>query len=192
MKVPLYIISASDLGASGAGLESSLSSVLEMATKWKAVLLLDEADVFLEQRSSHDLTRNQLVSVFLRMLEYYEGVLFLTTNRVEVIDPAFQSRIHLSLRFKELSFSSRKHVWSNLLAASAKSGKASFNDADLDELAEHRMNGREIKNVLKLAQLLASKKGEGLSAAHVQSVLAIEQRHASGQSKVGDVEGVVA
>ena len=39
------------------------------------------------------------------------------------------------------------------------------------------MNGREIKNVLKTAQLLACRKGEGLGVQHVESVLAIEQRH---------------
>lgn len=37
------------------------------------VVLLDEADVFLEQRTLTDLQRNALVSVFLRVLEYYDG-----------------------------------------------------------------------------------------------------------------------
>ncbi len=101
-------MSAGDLGLESSEVESSLSNVLEMTSKWNAVLLLDEADVFLEQRSAHDLERNKLVSseclvikvsrsilmnsaVFLRMLEYYEGILFLTTNRVDNIDAAFQS-----------------------------------------------------------------------------------------------------
>jgi hypothetical protein len=44
------------------------------------VLLLDEADVFMEARSSHDLDRNKLVAIFLRLLEYFEGIMFLTTN----------------------------------------------------------------------------------------------------------------
>lgn len=47
-----------------------------------AVVLLDEADVFLEERDVRDLNRNALVSVFLRALEYYEGILILTSNRV--------------------------------------------------------------------------------------------------------------
>lgn len=62
MHVPLYMMSAGDLGLESSGVESSLSNVLEMCTKWNAVLLLDEADVFLEQRSAHDLERNKLVS----------------------------------------------------------------------------------------------------------------------------------
>lgn len=83
--------------------------MLEMSTKWNAVLLLDEADVFLEARSSNDLERNKLVSNFLRVLEYNAGVLFLTTNRVTNIDAAFQSRIHVSIEYPELSLSSRRH-----------------------------------------------------------------------------------
>ena len=62
MRAPLYMMSAGDLGLTSTEVEASLSNVLEMCTKWKAVLLLDEADVFLEQRSAHDLERNKLVS----------------------------------------------------------------------------------------------------------------------------------
>ena len=177
MKSPLYMMSAGDLGLDSSGVESSLSNVLEMATKWNAILLLDEADVFLEQRSAHDLERNKLVSIFLRMLEYYEGILFLTTNRVDNIDAAFQSRIHISMQYNELNSSSRRHVWNNFLTASSKGKKHGFSDEDLDKLADYKMNGREIKNVLKTAQLLASRKGSGLGYEHVKSVLAIEKRH---------------
>ncbi len=62
MRVPLYMMSAGDLGIEPAGVESALSNIMEMSAKWNAVLLLDEADVFLEQRSAHDLERNKLVS----------------------------------------------------------------------------------------------------------------------------------
>lgn len=66
-----------------------------MTADWIAVFLNDEADVFLEARTAQDLTRNKLVSVFMRILEYYRGVIFLTTNRVGVLDQAFESRIYL-------------------------------------------------------------------------------------------------
>ena len=185
MRAPLYMMSAGDLGLESSQVEYSLANVLEMVSKWNAVLLLDEADVFLEQRSSHDLERNKLVSIFLRMLEYYEGILFLTTNRVDNIDTAFQSRIHVSMQYGELSTSSRRHVWVNFLNASSKDKTHHFSDEDLDKLADYKMNGREIKNVLKTAQLLASKKGKGLSYEHVQRVLAIEQRHVGDQAQLG-------
>ena len=184
MRAPLYMMSAGDLGLESYNVESSLSNVLEMTTKWNAVLLLDEADVFLEQRSAHDLERNKLVSIFLRMLEYYEGVLFLTTNRVDNLDAAFQSRIHISLEYSELSVSSRRHVWSNFLSGGGSKSHG-FSAEELDGLAAYKMNGREIKNVIKTAQLLASQKEETLRIGHVKSVLAIEKRHIPNEA-VGD------
>lgn len=72
MKVPLYVLSAGDLGTSASKVEQTLKGVLDVVPRWKAVLLLDEADVFMEARNSTDLERNELVSIFLRMLEYFE------------------------------------------------------------------------------------------------------------------------
>ena len=174
MRTPLYTMAASDLGSDSSDVEDNLSNLLEMVDKWNAVLLLDEADVFLEERSAHDLERNKVVSIFLRILEYYPGILFLTTNRASNIDPAFQSRIHISMAYQELSRSSRRHVWSNFIAGSAE--KSGFSPEDLDSLSKYEMNGREIKNVLKTAQLLASSNGAKLGFDHVKRVFGIEKR----------------
>lgn len=38
----------------------------QLATVWKAVLLIDEADIFLQKRATSDIERNALVGVFLR------------------------------------------------------------------------------------------------------------------------------
>ncbi|KAL8827533.1 MAG: hypothetical protein Q9170_006975, partial [Blastenia crenularia] len=173
IRAPLYMMSAGDLGLTSSDVESSLSNVLEMCTKWNAVLLIDEADVFLEQRSVNDLQRNKLVSIFLRMLEYYEGILFLTTNRVAHIDTAFQSRIHISMAYEDLSYSSRRRVWNDFIEAGQNWG---LPEEDLDRLAVYEMNGREIKNVVKTAQLLARRKYQSLGVEHIMSVLAIEKR----------------
>ncbi len=62
MQAPLYTISAGQLGTEPAVVQQRLTDAFEIATAWKAVILLDEADVFLEKRSIHDLQRNQLVS----------------------------------------------------------------------------------------------------------------------------------
>ena len=82
--------------------ETNLRHNFGLAHKWGCVLLLDEADVFLAKRNKTDLRRNAVTSVFLRSLEYYAGILFLTTNRVGGIDPAFKSRIHMSLLYSSL------------------------------------------------------------------------------------------
>lgn len=78
-------------------LEWRLKEVLDIVYSWDAVLLLDEADVFLERRKDNDVNRNAMVGVFLRLLEYHQGILFLTTNRVESFDDAFNSRISIKL-----------------------------------------------------------------------------------------------
>jgi SpoVK/Ycf46/Vps4 family AAA+-type ATPase len=93
--LPLFTISSGYLGQKAAEINQNLHIFLELATRWKAVLLLDEADVFLSKRSTGDLERNSIVSVFLRELEYYTGILILTTNRAHTIDEAFQSKLHL-------------------------------------------------------------------------------------------------
>lgn len=175
MRTPLYMMSSADLGGNPSAVESNLSNVLEMGTKWNVVLLLDEADVSLEQRIAHDLKRNKLVSIFLRILEYHEGILLLTTNRVDNIDSAFQSRIHISLPYESLSVSSRRHFWSNFTAMS--SHPHNITRVDLNRLAKHDVKGREIKNVMKTAQLLASRKGMPLCRDHIRTVLSIENRY---------------
>ena len=175
MRVPLYTMSAGDLGTEPSQVESALSNILEMATKWNAVLLLDEADVFLEARSNNDLERNKLVSIFLRLLEYYEGILFLTTNRVDNIDAAFESRIHLSLQYSELDRDARHSVWAAFLKRSTNLSR--FRPEELDKLSEVKLNGRQIKNVLKTAQLLAARAGTGLAYTHIETVLALRAMH---------------
>ncbi|KAF1843837.1 P-loop containing nucleoside triphosphate hydrolase protein [Cucurbitaria berberidis CBS 394.84] len=173
MRAPLFMMSAGDLGINP-DVESKLINILEMIAKWNAVLLLDECDVFLEARSTHDLERNKLVSIFLRVLEYYEGLLFLTTNRVDNIDAAFQSRIHISMAYPDLTTESRRHIWENFLGGLGV--RQEWKSQDLDDLAKVELNGRQIKNVLKSAALLSSRKQDRLGRKYVDMVLAIERR----------------
>ena len=83
---PLYCVSSGELGTNPAQLEHELQRILDIAHSWGAVLLIDEADVYMEKRTFADMHRNALVSIFLRLLEYFQGILFLTTNRVETFD----------------------------------------------------------------------------------------------------------
>ena len=62
MRQPLYLMSASELGETATEVEESLELVLELTSKWNAILLLDECDMFLEARSTADIRRNRLVS----------------------------------------------------------------------------------------------------------------------------------
>ena len=119
-----------------AKLEMNLTNILHLARHWGAIVLLDEADVFLEQRSHENVNRNALVSVFLRQLEYFQGAMFLTTNRVTTFDEAFQSRIHFALRYGKLGESARANVWTEFLK---RSGPNCLSPKDLKSI-----NGRQV------------------------------------------------
>ena len=158
LKRPLYQVSMGELGTTPQNLEKGLQNVLQMCAKWKALVLLDEADIFVERRSeSSGILRNSMVSVMLKMIEYFQGVLFLTTNRVETFDPAFQTRITAAIKYEKLDAASRAAVWHNLIVASGHETclKAKGGDVDVEVLGQYEMNGRSIKNALRLTLSLA-------------------------------------
>jgi len=79
------------------------------------VLLIGEADIFLERRKHTDLASSGIVSVFLRKMEYFSGLLFLTTNRVGHIDKAFMSRVHVVIEYPTLDEAKRRLLWESFL-----------------------------------------------------------------------------
>ncbi|KAH8168543.1 ATPase family associated with various cellular activities (AAA) domain-containing protein [Sarocladium implicatum] len=179
LKCPLYMASAGELGTDSRYLEAELQKILDICHAWGAILLLDEADVFLEKRNMLDIHRNALVSIFLRQLEYFQGILFLTTNRVETFDEAFQSRIHIALRYGTLEPKAKRAIFSMFIEKVRSFGKmevATFTEAELDSLARKELNGREIKNVVSSAQDLAVSKEEALSMTHIQQVLDVHAK----------------
>ncbi|KAL8295804.1 hypothetical protein RB600_001340 [Gaeumannomyces tritici] len=177
---PLFPITCGDLGSSSAQeVEKNLEKFFELARRWSCVLLLDEADVFLSSRQKGDIRQNSLVSVFLRVLEYYSGILILTTNRVGSFDEAVRSRIHCALYYPPLDKKQTLKVWEmNLdLLQTRNEGegelKVDFNREEIMKFArrhwrkgedEHRWNGRQIRNAFQTAVALAAfdeTEGEG-------------------------------
>lgn len=149
---PLYMVSVGELGTNVETLDSNLRNILEIASSWNAVLLIDEVDIFIEKRDLN-IARNALVGVFLRLLEYYNGILFLTTNRVTNIDSAFYSRISLAIKYPDLSDEARKQIWTNHL----KLYNITLSSKNIDKVASANLNGRQIKNCIRLVTALAHK-----------------------------------
>jgi SpoVK/Ycf46/Vps4 family AAA+-type ATPase len=171
---PLYRVTCGDIGTEIREVEEYLDMILSIGKRWDCVLLLDEADVFLEERSLADLTRNSLVSVFLRVLEYYEGILILTSNRVGIFDEAFKSRIQVALHYDNLPRSARKKIWSNFLELlQDEQIDVDFAELEsrLDDLAEVEMNGRQIRNAVMTARQLAKFQNRTMDYEHIQTVL---------------------
>ncbi|KZT08231.1 P-loop containing nucleoside triphosphate hydrolase protein [Laetiporus sulphureus 93-53] len=177
LRKPLYIVGAGELGTVPQVLESKLSNVLKLSAAWDAVVLIDEADVFLEQRSLHNLERNAMVAVFLRQLEYFRGILFLTTNRVRVFDEAFQSRIHVSLKYTDLTPDARRQIWKAFMRkVNVDLADGGLIREELSDLGERKVNGRQIKNVVKTAGALAAGQQEVLGYSHLTQVLELMEQ----------------
>ncbi|KID82559.1 AAA family ATPase, partial [Metarhizium majus ARSEF 297] len=154
-KAPLYIVAAGQIGVDHVRVEKFLKTIFKIASRWKAILLLDGADVFLAERALDPHT-NALVSVFLRELEHYEGILFLTTNRMKTFDPAILSRIRLPLRYNPLKRAARRAVWRYFInQAVTNAGPPLYSDEVVDKLAEEGLNGREIRNTVLIARSTA-------------------------------------
>ena len=143
---PLYSISAGELGIKPSDLETKLREVFDNASTWGAVLLIDEADFLLTERTSDDLGRSSLVSVFLRSMEYYRGVLILTTNRSDHLDPSIRSRIHFVHKFNPLDIKARKQIFELYISKYGGTAK----EADLDTWSRYSFNGREVSYRLRL------------------------------------------
>lgn len=149
---PLYSITVGELGTTVDTLEKKLANILEMTENWNAVLLVDECDIFLESRADGNIERNAMVGIFLRLLERHKGVMFLTTNRINSLDDAFESRISVIVKYNNLNQESRLKVWKNLLKdANIKS----LSDEEIESLSQTVINGRQIKNCIKMSQALA-------------------------------------
>jgi len=166
--------------------------LLELAALWRASILLDEADIFLERRSKSDILRNAMVGIFLRLLEYHQGVLFLTTNRVECLDEAFSSRINIALFYPPLDAMSRKEIWKNFLLESRqdRSEKSSqskhkkramkkeeeeikSSGFDFDNLSSFNLNGRQIRSCVRTARAIANSEKLPLSHAHLVQTIQV-------------------
>jgi len=167
VKRPLYTVSVGELGVDVETLEANLKNILDMAFRWNAVLLLDEADIFLETRSSGDIERNAMVGTFLRLLEYYNGILVLTSNRVREIDPAFYSRISFARRYEGQDMATRKKIFRGLLDLMGQS----MSEEDIDDITRVNSNGRQLKNSLRLALMLATGEKRKLKAEDVLGFL---------------------
>ena len=155
---PLYVLEMGELGTSAAQVEEQLRHIFARVTRWNAVLQFDECEIFLSKRSN-DLERSAIVGIFLRLLDYYQGMLFLTSNRPEAIDEAVLSRVMLHLRYPDLTCETRAEVWRHMIRAAG----LQLDAETLAIVADWDLNGRQIRNLSRLARILYPSGPLGLS-----------------------------
>ncbi len=151
---PLYRIDAGQLGTTIKDVEANLETILKRAERWGAILLIDEADVYIRKRAD-DLNQNAIVAAFLRTLEYFNGLLFMTTNRSEEVDDAIISRMVAVFKYETPTLEMRPTLW--LVLSSQFECKI---DAKIDDLVREfpEASGRDIKQLLRLTKKYCTKK----------------------------------
>ena len=144
---PLYRVHSGQLGLNVAAMETALKEVLTRAQRWGAVMLIDEADVYIRRRDDNIAT-NAVVGVFLRVLEYFNGLLFLTTNRIDDIDEAIVSRCIALIRYHPPAADARRRIWQVM----AEQFRLALDAALVEELVAlfPGASGRDIKGLAKL------------------------------------------
>jgi len=157
---PLYRVHSGQLGVTAGSVEASLTAILQRAARWDCVLLLDEADVYIRRRDN-DLQHNAIVAEFLRTLEYFAGLLFMTTNRVGDIDEAILSRCIAVIDYQPPAAEDARRLWDTLAAQLGVELPAALVDELVRDYAG--ASGRDIKELLKLTGKYCRRKGIALS-----------------------------
>lgn len=162
---PLYQIQSSQLGISVSDIEKNLSDVLRRAERWNCILMIDEADTYIYKRGP-DILQNCIVGTFLRLLEYYNGILFLTTNRADIIDEAIMSRVTVSIEYKNPEHSDLCKIWETHIPAYGLNIPA----VNIGQIATtFPMSGRDVRNCLKLLSRYY-KDGEPITVEKIEAI----------------------
>ncbi|EED21809.1 hypothetical protein TSTA_090480 [Talaromyces stipitatus ATCC 10500] len=173
---PLYRVTCSELGTKAEAVEKNLESTLRLGHLWDCVMLLEEADIFLEQRGLHDLERNALVSVFIRMVESYDGIVILECSHLSTLNDASRSRIQFALYYPPLDPYLRSSIWWRFLERLNRSNADSMisNTWEIAESLKHeRLNGKQIRNIITITHRIMTWKNEPLTSEHIKDVIRV-------------------
>ena len=135
--------------------EKNLNQVLSRAEELNIILLLDEGDSLLTNRtavqSSNDRYANLETNFLLQRIESFEGILLITTNALHRIDGAFQRRMDVLIEFRLPEADERRQIWRLHLPPDHEVA-----ESWLDEAARRcNLTGGQIRNAALHASLLA-------------------------------------
>lgn len=156
--------------------EKNLDAVFSRAEELDVVLMLDEGDALMTRRTdvhtSNDRYANLETNFLLQRLESYEGILVVTTNAGDRIDPAFRRRLDVVVEFHAPDALERWSIWQLHLPQAHV-----VDDAYLDEVAARcRLTGGQIRNAVLHASLLALEDGGVIDAGHIEEGVRREYR----------------
>jgi SpoVK/Ycf46/Vps4 family AAA+-type ATPase len=155
--------------------ERNLGALFDAAEAGHAILLFDEADSLFgkrtEVKSSNDRYANLETNYLLQRLESFTGICLLTSNHESNIDPAFQRRLSLHLRFELPDVEERAALWRAMLPAAAPVAPS----VDMEDLARRfSMSGGYIRNAALRAAFLAADEDSEITAVHLERAAKLE------------------
>jgi ATPase family associated with various cellular activities (AAA) len=144
---PLYEVNSGQLGSTPSDIETNLNDILDRSVRLKMPLLINEADVFIMTRGT-SMTQNSVCTIFLRLLEYHTGLVFMTTNRPQDVDEAIKSRCIAEITYLVPKAPERKSLWQGLLAEF----NVELSKEELKRAIEifPTVTGRDIQNLIRL------------------------------------------
>ncbi len=156
--------------------EKNLDRALSRAEELGVILLLDEGDALLTQRTSvqtsNDRYANLETNYLLQRLESFEGILIVTTNAGDRIDSAFERRMDVVIDFRPPDATERWDIWHLHLPATHR--------VDPDFLSELTsrcvLSGGQIRNAVLHASLLAIDHDGPLTSAQLEAAVRREYR----------------
>jgi hypothetical protein len=163
--------------------EKNLHHVLARAEELDVILLLDEGDALLGRRtdvkSANDRYANLETNYLLQRLENYQGIVLITSNAAENIDPAFQRRMDMAIGFLPPEAEERRQIWQLHLSSQHEVDY----DLLLDVAQRCAMNGGQIRNAAQQATLFAMEDNHGtICDWHLRAAIEIEYRKAGALS----------
>jgi ATP-dependent 26S proteasome regulatory subunit len=158
--------------------ERNLNHVLSRAEELDVVLLLDEGDALMtnrtDVRNANDRYANLETNYLLQRLETYEGIVIITTNAGNRIDNAFLRRIDAIVDFVQPGAAERWQIWQSHLPTTH-----TIQPAFLQEVTTRCvLTGGQIRNAALHATLLAVESAESVNNMHVEKAVQREYRKA--------------
>ncbi|HEX4603292.1 MAG TPA: ATP-binding protein [Candidatus Angelobacter sp.] len=156
--------------------EKNLDQVFARAEELDVILLLDEGDALLTQRTnvqtSNDRYANLETNYLLQRLESFESILIVTTNAVDRIDNAFQRRMDVVVDFRPPDAAERWNIWQMHLPAGHEVDAGLLNDI----AGRCIMTGGQIRNAALHASVLALEQAGAMTSLHLEAAVHREYR----------------
>ena len=158
--------------------EKRLGRLFDRAQELDAILLFDEGDALFGRRttgSAHSSTEkyaNLQTNFLLQKCETHDGIILVTTNLADAIDPAFHRRMDVVVEFGQPDAEQRLAIW--------RLHMPDEHEVSGDLLAEvaYRcsLSGGQIRNAASHAQLLALSQRSAVCDEHITAAVQREYR----------------